>query len=264
MGGTSSKTSVESIIDAGTSVINNISQTCVQTLSETEALNIDGCTNVLYNNINFSQFGTVKSGCQAQQAADSTVQADISEAIQNAAMTAQDTLIPKADTTTAEAYSKAVTDISSAVINAFSEDCSVDTLLNEVTTCHDSQGVEVLNVKFQQFGQATVDCVQNATAVGSASTHLQDVIDNSAAASATDPFADLIKGITNPFFLFGALIVAGLFILAPLFGGEVIVVDMVKSPYFWAAVVVLVALFVWFETRSSSSSSDDDNDTGNG
>lgn len=245
MGGTSSKSHVDNIIEAGTNVVNNISQSCVQSLDEIEALNIDGCTNVLYNNINFSQFGTIKSGCQAMQAADSSVQADISEAIQNAAMTMQDTLIPKADKTTSDAYTKSVTDLSTSVVDAFMQECSTDTQLNEVTTCHDSSGVEVTNVKFTQFGQATVDCVQSATAVASASTQLQDVIDNSAEATATDPFADLIKGITNPFFLFGALIVMGLFVLAPLFGGEVIVVDMVKSPYFWASLVALAPLAIF-------------------
>ena len=245
MGGTSSSAQVENIIKAGTDVVNNISQSCVQELNETEALNIDGCTNVLYNNINFSQYGMIKAGCQATQAADSTVQADISEAIQNAAMTAQDTLIPKADTTTSAAYTKSVTDLSTSVVNAFAQSCSSNTIQNEVTTCTDSQGVQVTNVKFAQFGQATVDCVQQDAAVAAASTKLQDVIDNSAAATATDPVADLIKGITNPFFLFGALIVVGLFILAPLFGGEVILVDMVKSPFFWAALVALAPLLIF-------------------
>lgn len=246
MGGTSSKSHVENIINAGTSVINNISQSCVQELNETEALSIDGCTNVLYNNINFSQYGTIKAGCQAQQAADSTVQSDIAEAIKNAAMTAQDTIIPKGDTTVANAYTEAVTDISSSVVNAFSQTCSSNDIQSEITSCTDSQGVQVTNVKLSQFGQATVDCIQTAAAVAAASTKLQDIIDNSASSTATDPFADLIKGITNPFFLFGALIVGGLFILAPLFGGEVIVVDMVKSPFFWAAVVALAPIVVIF------------------
>ena len=268
-GSTTSEDVVCDMVNSGIAVVNSSNTICSTKLSQTEAINIEGCDNFTAQDLDFTQLSSVDSSCVATNAASTDVSASVEQAICQTAATTKDTFMPQLDDTSSETYQGLVTDLSISVTNAFSEDCSQDIAQDESINCKDSSGVSLQRIKFSDYTKGTQSCIANNVMSSSAASALSNFLTQHSDTLNTDPLADLVNGIvSSPLILLAIVGVVVLLIIVPLFGGEEIVMTAFKSPMFWIAVIILVIFLVVFFTMirpsSSSSSNDDDDDNDDG
>lgn len=241
-GGTSSKDVVSDMINSSISVINTSVQDCKGEIIEQQGISVVNCPNINIHDINFSEGATIDITCISTNDFTSNVDTLIAEQMTQSAKAVKDTFLPDLSNTSSENYTCLVQNLAQTISNKFAQNCNVSLVLDQTVTCKNSANADIYHIDFKQFSKTTSSCVMNNTIESTASTAMQTFLDQHSSSLSTDPLADLAH---DPLAILGMLLVAALFILAPIMEGEYVVVKAVSSPWFWIAAVALTMFLVY-------------------
>jgi len=223
MGQTSSRAAVEEIVNAGLRVANKVNQECFQTLDLSNVLEFRHLKNVSVHDIKQKNVGTLSSNCGTSTSADSKVFQDIKNAISQQAETVRNALIPESGTVSSETYTKLVTNLSTEVINAYSQQCGQKLYAENRFTVVDAEHGDIYGIDQESYLQGQQQCVMTNVMKSDAANELVSTIDQAAKTESKDPFGTFAEGLANllssPLLIIGLVIVVFVVVLMKVGGG---------------------------------------------
>ena len=229
MGNATSTNIIDQHINSSIEVLNTTIQDCSSAISSQQGLDIGGDNNVISGNVSDS---FISADITCTQSAK--VQNDITNKVNAKMKQMAKAILGALSLNPGSAKAKNVTKLSIAlgtsIKNTFNQKCQSALTSNQVLRVTGS-GNTIRGNTFKSVQKIVKNCVQTSQAVTAAKNDLETVTDQTAASEK--------KGIDLSFIIMIVLVVLG-FAAAFYFKG----MDLLKSPYFWIGVVVLIAAYI--------------------
>ncbi len=208
MGGLLSKSqaqnTVNSMINAGISVMNTQTQSCYASAASVQGLSFNNITgNIDLENLNWKQIIVMKSDCMASMTSSTVIQQAVDSKLTSMASAIAGSLsLGQTDTNN---LIKASVDLSQRIVNAFSQSCKSSASNQQVINFNGVVGnIKIGYANWDQMLQITTKCVLDAVMNTDSTQQITQIIDASAK-SKNEGLTDIIKYI-----IIGLVVVCGL------------------------------------------------------
>jgi hypothetical protein len=214
-----------------TTVVTNTAQAC--NITQDQVQKNKACKITTPGNLNVNQSNTENSfisiTCTQTNAVQNSISSSINETVQQVAKATQGAL--GIGVAGAADLTNLYTELATTIVNSFNQGCAGGQEQSQDNTICKASGANVyVNQTNQEFESATVNCVQNNSAVNNVKNRVVTAL--SQAASAT------VEGILGP--LIFILILVTIIVIAIFLGPEL----LLTNPNFWKIALVLIVILI--------------------
>lgn len=239
MGGTSSKSEVESNNEIINRSIRKVGQNCSTAVAANQVLNIEGNRGaaIKLGDVNLKQVSKQDIACFTSDKTTDKLKTDLNQQFnQKAEAKGQVLSLSK---TEAENYSKLNTNLTNEVIKAYNQTCSNTGNYSQFVNIRFNDGSEIKtgDLNFDQTITGITNCLQKNQGVVEANNQLKNFVEQKSKAETKNPFSfltDIVKGVTGLLSSSVILIVIGIIVVL--------------------IIIAAVAAFLIFSTRKTAES----------
>ena len=178
MGSSESKNINEVINETVQKVIFETIQNCKGPISQDQIVQIKNSKNIIITDVTMNQYASVNIQCAIVQ----TKSVDFQNKLEAALTQMAEAEAPAITTSkvSSENVNKTINKITQEVSDKIGQDCITSISQTQAILVDSSQNVVMENIKFSQFGQATIECMMNNNSYVTSVNDLQLQIDQQA------------------------------------------------------------------------------------
>lgn len=206
MGNATATNTVQSVIDTSISVSNQYTLDCSTKDISTQTFDFNGCKNVDISHITSGSYFYVNRQCLQDTNTQNQINADISQAISQAAQAITQNLGLPSSSDAQNVVNQAM-NLGVAVTNVYAQDCSLVSDQQQTFKCTNSQNIVITDVGESSTLTSIQKCTSNNSTLDSVKATLHSTISQTAVAKQENVLSGLITII---------LIVLMLFLVVPI------------------------------------------------
>ena len=229
---------LNSAIDQSINILNESITECEVPITQSQLINVFGCTEINISNINFRQNGEINIACAQEASSESSVETQINQVFTQSAE-AINQVLNLTGSSTAENITSLMQSLSTDIQNAYSVACIAPVVQEQTVNsqCSTQTGgtANISQINFEQTASALVDCVQNIINRNQTKTQIENIIDQQS------------RAVIEPLITFGGILLIVIVIIAILLffvGGSIktiIIVVLIIAVLFGGYLIV-----AWF------------------